>query len=188
MTATACLPSLGHLDTVAESRWRIDPATARVTFSGRARLGPPVRAWFTGVEGSVAVTDDISRAAVHVSVDVRTVGTGNAAYDELLRLADPFDADTHPFAVYRSHRVEWDGDRAQVSGELTIRGITRPLALDAVCHPVRGPGLTDRAAFTARTTIERAAFGLDLRVPGGKLFTPRELSLEIDVAAVRVDA
>ena len=172
-----------HDDDVLE-QWVVDPATARVGFAGRTRFGPQVNAWFTGVHGRVTVLAD-GRARVAVTVDVSTVTTGNAAWDELLRVADPFDVRRHPIAAYDGEAAAWHAHEGDVAGALTIRGRTADVPLRVSRAWASAPGMTDRARLNARATIDRTEFGIDLGLPGGSLLAPRRLSLDIDVALAR---
>ena len=160
-------------------RWTVRPDSASVMFRGKAsRFMPTVSACFTTVTGTV------SEQAVDVDVDVRSMTTGNRAYDDLLAVADPFDAARHPLATYRSDSVLWVGDRAVVTGGLCLRGRTAPVQLQASCAVVED-GV---ARLTATGRVDRRAFGLRLEVPGCGALVPAHLDLVIDVVAVRAVA
>lgn len=155
--------------------WRVRTEDACVLFSGRAsRFLPAVQARFTQVTGTVSGT------AVHVDVDVRSLTTGNRAYDDLLAAADPFDAARHPFATFRSDAVHWTQDAAVVTGALSLRGRTAPVQLRA-SYVVVQDGL---ARLSATGRVDRRAFGLRLDVPGCGALVPSHLDLRIDVSAV----
>ncbi len=167
-------------------RWLIDPTTATVAFTGRAsRFSPTVSARFLGVEGVVAAGEDPQDAQVDVAVDVRTMTTGNRAWDDLVTAVDPFAAARFPTARYRSTAVRWRGDLAFIEGELELRGVRRRLVLDAE-HQVLPGG--DRLVVRAGGELDREAFGVRCDVPGSALFLPRRMRLSIDVVAVHEDA
>ena len=155
--------------------WRVRTEDASVLFSGRAsRFLPAVQARFTHVTGTVSET------AVDVDVDVRSLTTGNRAYDDLLAVADPFDAARHPVATFRSDDVLWVDDAAVVTGALSLRGRTAPVRLRA-SYVVVDDGL---ARLSATGRVDRRAFGLRLDVPGCGALLPSHLDLRIDVTAV----
>ena len=155
-------------------QWRVRTDDACVLFRGRAsRFLPTVQARFTHVSGT------LSESSVDVDVDVRSLTTGNRAYDDLLAAADPFDASRHPVATYRSEGVLWVGDRAVVSGALSLRGRTASVQLQASYVVVQDG--TARLSATGR--VDRRAFGLRLEVPGCGALVPSHLDLMIDVTA-----
>ena len=161
--------------------WLIDPDTASVAFSGRAsRLTPMVRASFSGVTGSVVAAGDPDRTTVDVAVDVTTMASGNRAWDDLLAVADPFQADTWPRATFRSSAVRWRGARVLIDGVLTLRGIGQALTLAAE-HALDASA--ERLTIRASGAVDREGFGIRCDVPGARLFMPRTLQLEIDVQA-----
>lgn len=156
--------------------WRVRTEDASVLFRGKAsRFLPAVSARFTSVSGTVGPS------AVDVDVDVRSLTTGNRAWDDLLVAADPFDASRHPVATYRSEGMLWVGDSAVVSGRLSLRGRTAEVQLRA-SYVVVEDGL---ARLSATGRVDRRAFGLRLDVPGCAALVPSHLDLEIEVLAER---
>ena len=156
--------------------WRVRTEDACVLFSGRAsRFLPVVPARYPQVRGTVSAT------AVDVAVDVRSLTTGNRAYDDLLAVADPFDATHHPVATYRSAEVLWVDDAAVVTGALSLRGRTAAVRLRA-SYVVGDDGL---ARLSATGRVDRRDFGLRLEVPGCGALVPSHLDLRIDVLAER---
>ena len=163
-------------------RWLLDPATAAVAFSGRAtRFSPTVAAQFRRVQGCVVAGDGGGRTTVEVEVDVRSMTSGNRAWDDVVAAVDPFGAREHPVAVYRSTAVAWRGARADVDGVLELRGVRRPvrLAVETVLAPSGS-----RMALRASGEVDREAFGLRFDVPGAALLVPRRLALRIEVEVV----
>jgi polyisoprenoid-binding protein YceI len=166
--------------------WAIDPERAVVAFTGRASfLAPAISARFGEIAGSIAVAEPGSGDAhgVRVEVDVTSLTTGNRAYDEVIGAVDPFDTARFPIAVYESSRVLWTESGADIEGRLTLRGVTRPVALSA-SYAVGRRG--DRMVVRAGGTVDRQAFGLSFDVPGVMRLIPRQLRLEIDVDVVRI--
>lgn len=171
-------------------RWHIDPRSAQVAFAGRAtRFSPVVQARFLSVEGTVdagadahGVTADVT---VDVTVDVRSMTSGNRAWDDLVAAVDPFAAGRFPTARYRSTAVRWHGGTATVDGLLTLRGVERPVRLDAE-HALSACG--ERLVLRGTGELDREEFGVRLEVPGAALVIPRRLRLSLDVVAVHDDA
>lgn len=181
-TATATRPATtGWRVAPPEGTWAIDPTRALVAFSGRTSfVSPTIRARFADVSGSVHVG---AEHGVQVDVDVTSMTTGNRAYDEIISAFDPFDADRHPMAVYRSSAVAWTPDGAVIDGSLTLRGVTRTVSLTATYDVGRGG---DRMLVRAAGSIDRSAFGVTFDVPGVGKLVPRVMRLEIDVDVVRL--
>lgn len=158
--------------------WVLDPARAVVEFSGRvSRLAPTFRAGFASVSGVVNLAGS---AELVVQVDVTSVTTGNAAWDELLRTVDPFDARRCPVATYRGRAELAVGARAHVVGDLELKGVRRPLALAAELAPA-----AEEVVVRASGVVDRRAFGVRLDLPGIGRFVPSQLRLDIEVTAVR---
>jgi polyisoprenoid-binding protein YceI len=164
--------------------WVIDSTRAVAAFTGKASfLAPTISARFLGVDGSVEVAETARglSGALDVAVDVTSMTTGNAAWDDLISSFDPFDSDHFPIAVYRSTRVEWTDGQARIDGTLTLRGVTRAVPLTA-SYTVARDG--ERMLVRAAGTVDRAAFGVPFDVPGCGKLLPRLLRLAIDVDVV----
>ena len=160
--------------------WTLDPETAVVGFRGRAhRFAPVVSAVFEGARGTLVLLDG-GEGSVDVDVDVASLSTGCAAYDEVLARVDPFDADRHPVACFRSTRVAWRAGAAIVDGTLSAGGGSAPLTLSGT---YRTTG--ERTVLQATGTVDRRALGLTVDVPGLGLLLPARLDLHVDVHAVR---
>jgi polyisoprenoid-binding protein YceI len=145
----------GGVELPAPGAWSIDPGHAEVGFVGRHFGLARTRGRFTGVEGTVHVAADPTASTVEVTIDMASVDSGFAPRDASLR-ANWFDVDDHPTARFRSTAVTLDGAGGTVIGDLTIRGVTRPLVLDVeYLGFARDPWGNDRAAFSATATINR---------------------------------
>ena len=164
---------------LASGTWLLDPARTSVAFSGRAsRLAPTFRASFTSVSGWVEFGTTTQLA---VDIDVRSISTGNRAWDELLHGLDPFDATRCPKAIYRGSADLEVGSRVAVGGALELRGVLQPVRLTA---QVRARA-TDEAVVTATGEIDRRLFGVRCDLPGLGRFVPSVMRLEISATAVR---
>ena len=160
--------------------WVLDPGTAVVGFRGRAhRFAPVVSAVFEGARGTLSLLDG-GQGSVDVEVDVASLTTGCAAYDEVLARLDPFDAVRHPVARFHSSGVTWSGGAAVVDGMLSAGGGSTPVTLSGSYRTVG-----ERTVLQARGTVDRRALGLSVDVPGLALLLPARLDLHVDVHAVR---
>lgn len=170
--------------------WQIDPGHAEVGFIGRHFGLTKVRGRFTGVDGAVVVADDPAASSVEVTIDMRTVSSGDQSRDDHLRSADFFDVEHHPTATYRSTSVQIDstsGTSGTIDGELT-KGITCPvrLTMDYLGHAT-DPWGNDRAMFSACSKINREDWGLtwNMLLDAGGLLVSKEIALEIEIELIR---
>lgn len=174
----------------AAGTWQIDPGHAEVAFVGRHFGLTKVRGRFTGVTGTVLIAADPAASSVDVTIDMASVSSGDASRDDHLRSPDFFAVEQYPRATFRSQRVELgaDGGSAAVVGDLTIKGISRPVTL-AVDYlgSVADPWGNERAIFSARTRIDREDWGLtwNMLLEAGGLLVSKEIAIELELELVR---
>jgi polyisoprenoid-binding protein YceI len=173
--------------------WSLDPAHTQVELSVRHMMITRVKGRFPGVQATIRVDEeDPDRSSVEVEIDAASIDTRNEERDQHLRSSDFLDVENHPQITFRCRRAEGasfePGDRFQVHGDLTIRGVTRPVTLE-VEYGGRGtdPWGGTRAGFSARTEIDRMEFGVDWNQPldKGGILVGHELRIEIEAEAVR---
>ena len=191
MTQTNPAPTVTRLACGAElpipDRWELDPGHTEVAFIGRHFMLTKVRGRFTGVSGVIEVAEQPGESTVEVTIDMASVESGNQARDDHLRSPDFFDAADHPTATFTGRAAGWQGTHGTLAGELTIRGITRPVTLAAeYLGHAADPWGGQRAIFTADTTINREDWGLTWNMPldGGGLLVSKEIRIEINAEAV----
>lgn len=143
--------------------YEVDPAASEVQFRVRHMGVSTVTGRFHRFAATIAFDPADPRASwVTATIDAASVDTGNRRRDEHLRAADFFDVASHPTLTFRSTRVEAvEEGRLRVSGDLSIRGVTRPVVLDVVLAGT-GTGEAGRAGtrWTAETTVDRKEYGL----------------------------
>jgi polyisoprenoid-binding protein YceI len=178
---------VGGTELPAPGRWQIDPGHTELSFIGRHFLLTKVRGRFTGVSGAIQVTEVPDDSTAEVTIDMASVDSGSEARDEHLRSADFFDAGRHPTATFSGRAAGWQGARGLLAGELTIRGVTRPVTLEAeYLGHVADPWGGQRAIFTAAGSVNREDWGLTWNLPldGGGLLVSREIRIEIEIEAI----
>jgi len=175
------------------SNWNLDTVHSGINFTVRHMVVSKVRGRFAKFSGSVALDEnDLTRSVVEATIDASSIDTGTAQRDDHLRSADFFDAERFPEIRFRSTRIEQlDGDRYRLTGELTIRDVTRSIALEAE-YGGRGkdPWGNERVGFTAKGALDRKDFGLKWNQAletGGVLVSDR-VEIELEVQAVRAAA
>ena len=148
--------------------WTLDPATS-VTAS-IAWQGRPIPVRFPGLSGLVAFDPrDLSGAKATLSAPAGAATTGNPIVDAMVRSADYLDAAAHPTITFELERLtKTSKDTADVAGRMTLRGVTRPVALQArvlAFGPEKGDPAVMKADFDIEGTIDRRAFGSTAGTP-----------------------
>jgi polyisoprenoid-binding protein YceI len=182
---------------ITAGTWRIDPGHSEITFSVRHMM-TTVRGVFTEFGGRIDIAEDAFASAAHGEVMIDSIDTRNAERDDLIRSARILDAENHPRMTFATSSVApaRTGRRARhprytVEGELTIRGVTRPVSLLTEFH---GAGVDQwggvRAGFTASTQILRSEYGIEFNIPlqGDRLVLGDEIEVGLQIQAVLVDA
>lgn len=189
MAVSIAKRKLDGLDVPAPGTWRIDPAHSSVEFVARHLMVSKVRGRFGSLEGTIHVDEEPERSTVEVQIDAASIDTGEPKRDEHLRSPDFLDVERYPSLTFRSTSAERTGQRTlRVKGELTIRDVTRPVALDVEYQGiVLDPWGNSRAGFTASAEIDREEFGVtwNQALETGGVLVGRKLSIEIEIAAVR---
>jgi polyisoprenoid-binding protein YceI len=167
--------------------WDIDASHSTVGFSVRHMMVSKVRGYFTKFSGEIVTAEDPARSSVTATIDMDSIDTRQEQRDAHIRSADFFDVGNHTVMTFRSTEVRTDGADWTVVGDLTIKGITRPveLALEVNGFGPDAYGGT-RAGFSARTEISRKQFGVDIDMPmdGGGVVVGDKISIELEIEAV----
>ena len=169
--------------------WKIDAAHSTIHFVVRHMLVSKVRGRFNRWRGELQFDEAIpASATVTAHIEADSVDTNERQRDAHIRSADFLDAARFPALSFRSTRIDASGDkRFLLVGELTIRGITREVALDVEYGGrMRDPEGHERIGFTAHTTINRRAFGVTFNqvLDSGGLALGDKLEIEVDVEAI----
>lgn len=169
--------------------WTVDPSHSNVEFAVRHLMISTVKGRFGEVSGTVHA-DPASPATgkVDITIGVGSVDTREPQRDAHLRSADFFDAEQFPSMTFRSTRIEGQGDRFTVAGDLTIRGVSRPVVLDVTSEGLgKDPWGGERAGFSAVTKIKRSDFGLTWNqvLEAGGVAVSDEVRIALDVELVK---
>jgi polyisoprenoid-binding protein YceI len=175
------------------STWNIDAAHSAISFSVRHMVVAKVRGRFIKFSGTLALdAAALESSTAEVTIDASSIDTGTAQRDAHLRSGDFFDVERFAEIRFRSTRIERvSGDRYRVAGDLTIRDVTREVALD-VEYAGRGtdPWGNERIAFAAKTTIDRKDFGLtwNQALEAGGVLVGDSVEVDLDVQGVKAAA
>lgn len=169
------------------STWKADAAHTAAQFEVKHMMISTVRGAFSGVEATLDLNDsDLAHSKVTAKIPVATVDTREPKRDGHLKSPDFFDAANHPYITFVSTKIEKKGEnRYAVAGDLTIRGVTRPVVLDVEASPeVKNPftGIPARG-FHATTTVNRKDFGLtwNKALETGGVLVGDEVKILLDV-------
>jgi polyisoprenoid-binding protein YceI len=172
--------------------WTIDTAHSAVGAVARHLMVTKVRGRFTSFSGTVHVADPFEGSRVEVSIDASTIHTGQPQRDEHMRSADFLDVENHPTIEFRSTKLEPTGDSTfRLDGDLTIRGITKPVQLEAeYLGLATDPYGNSRIAFSATGEIDREDFGItwNQALEAGGVLVSKRLQIELDVQAIAAKA
>lgn len=167
--------------------WTIDATHSEVSFTVRHMAVSKVRGRFGAVSGTIVTTEDLTTSTVTADIDVTTVTTFNEQRDGHIKSSDFFETENHPSATFVSKALTFDGEDFVLDGELTLKGVTKAVALTVEVSGF-GPDAYGgtRAGFSATGRINRRDFGLefDARIDNGGLVVANDVDLQLDVEAV----
>ncbi len=170
--------------------WQIDPDHTSVQFAVSHMRTSTVRGRFNKTTGTVKWDGrDFASASVEIVTDVDSIDTGVPKRDAHLRTADFLMIEKHPTIIFRSVKIEPAGSgKLRMTGNLTIRGVTKPVVLDVAgpSEPVKGPDGAIRVGASATTTIDRRDFGLRWNrvLEAGGLLVGFQVAITIDIEIV----
>jgi len=180
-------PTSTQLPGYVVGTWDIDPVHSDVSFTVRHMMVSKVRGRLGAFSGEIVTAPEFTGSSVSATVDATSVDTGNTQRDGHIRTADFFEVENHPTWSFRSAAIRPDGDDYALDGELTIKGVTRPVsfALEVNGFGPDAYGGT-RAGFSATTTINRSDFGVDIAMPldGGGVVVSDKVQIALEIEAV----
>ena len=175
---------------MADQIFSIDRSHSRLGFAGKHLMVSTVRGSFAEYEATVTAPEgDTGQAVVNATVKTASLTTGSEDRDNHLRSADFFDAEKYPEMTFVSTSVVKKGDdRYTVTGDLTIKDITKPVTLDvSVDGKVNDPWGNERVGLTVKGRINRKDWGLNwnMAIEAGGVMVSENIDLDIEAAAVR---
>ncbi|MGW7367695.1 YceI family protein [Streptomyces sp. NPDC054841] len=195
-TATAVAPAVPAVDPALAAltgEYTIDPAHSSIGFTVRHAMVTNVRGTFGEHEGTLSLDgSDPSSSAAVIDIKIASVDTGIADRDGHLRSGDFFDAETYPLMSFRSTKAEQlGGDKYRITGDLTIKDVTRPLSIDlefnGTATDVYG---NERVGFEGSAQILRSDWGLtwNAALETGGVMVSDKVKLNFDISAIKAAA
>ncbi len=172
-----------------QGTWTIDPSHSRLGFVARHAMVTKVRGQFDEFTGTLAIdAANPSASTAAVTVQLASVNTASPDRDAHLRSADFFDVENNAQMTFASTGVKQDGDEFTMLGDLTIKGVTRPVELELEPTGVAtDPFGNVRAGFEGGTEISRKDFGLtwNVALEAGGVLVSDKIKIQLDVSAIK---
>jgi polyisoprenoid-binding protein YceI len=175
----------------ATTTWNIDPVHSVAEFKVKHMMISNVKGQFTNLKGAVSLNDaDITDSKVEATIDAASLTTREPQRDAHLRSADFFDVEKFPTLSFKSTRIRRAGDdELNVTGELTIHGVTREVTFDVEgpTAAAKDPWGNTRIGLSATTKINRKDFGLtwNAALETGGILVGDEVTITLDVQFVK---
>jgi polyisoprenoid-binding protein YceI len=165
--------------------WTIDPMHSSIGFSVRHLMGK-VRGTFEEFTGHMTTAEEPTDCSATATISMNSVNTANRMRDDDLRSVNFFDVDQHPEMTFESTGLTLNEGLLELPGKLTIRGITRDVALDVEFLGLDETGLQgeQRIGFSATTTIRRSDYGVGAAAgEGQKIVVGDKVTIQLDLQA-----
>jgi polyisoprenoid-binding protein YceI len=171
------------------STWDFDLSHSSVNFHVRHLMVSKVHGRFTAWSGTLELDDaDLAKSRLDVTIDAASVDTKEPKRDDHLRSADFFEVEKFPHLTFKSTKIEKTEDGYRMSGDLTIRGITKSVTLDVEGgEVVKDPWGGTRTGFSAKTTLSRKDFGLtwNVALEAGGFVVGDKIEITLEIEAVK---
>ena len=192
LMAVAVILFLTVRPALTQSTWNIDPAHSAAQFRVKHLMISNVRGEFGKMSGKVTF-DGKNYATIKAEavIDVASINTREKKRDDHLRSPDFFDAEAFPNITFKSKRVEKiNGNKFNLVGDLTMRGVTREITLDVEATPVvKGMGGESRIGAQATTTLNRQDYGIkwNRALDTGGVVVGDEVQITLDLELTQAD-
>jgi polyisoprenoid-binding protein YceI len=173
---------------VTEGVWNLDMAHSEIGFTVRHAGISKVRGRFNDATAEVRVGDSLANSSLRAVVQTASFDSGDANRDAHVRGEDFFDVEKYPEMTFKATHVEGDGDDYTLTGDLTIRGVSKPVELEVeFSGVVVDPFGATRAGFTAETEISRKEFGLtwNAALEAGGVLVSDKVKISLDAALIK---
>lgn len=166
--------------------WVIDPAHSEVGFSVRHLAISKVKGKFEKFSAVMTTAENPLDSTVEATVEVASINTNQPDRDAHLRTNDFFAAEQYPQFTFKSTGIREEGGEFKVDGELTLRGVTKPVTFDFEFGGFGADAYGNyKAGFTAKTVVKREDFGIQWNAPleTGGLLLGSDVTITLDVQA-----
>ena len=169
--------------------WKIDPSHSHVEFAVKHLMISSVKGLFSDVEGEIVIVDgNPAASSVNAVIKTASIDTRTGQRDDHLRSPDFLDAAKYPEITFKSTTISGGNSEFKLTGNLTISGVTKEIALDATNEGSgKDPWGGERIGFSAKTKIDRRDFGLTYNqaIEAGGVVIGHEVKISIEVEAIK---
>lgn len=168
--------------------WNLDPSHSEVGFSVRHAGISKVRGVFTDVEATVHVGDSLETSSLRAVVQTASFNSKDANRDAHVKGPDFFDVEKYPTMTFKATGVEGNGEDFTVTGDLTIRDVTKQVSIEVEFNGVAvDPFGATRAGFSGETVISRKEFGLtwNAALEAGGVLVGDKVTISLEAAFVK---
>ena len=170
--------------------WKVDPAHSEVQFKVKHLMITTVTGYFKKFDLTVETeSEDFNTSKkIEFTADIDSIDTNNAQRDQHLKSADFFDVSAHSQIKFNGKKYEGNGDEAKLHGDLTIKGITKPITVNVEFGGiVTDPYGQKKAGFTVTGKISRKEFGLTWSAvtEAGQVVVSDEIRLHSEIQLIK---
>ena len=175
--------------TTARTTWKLDPSHTTIEFSAKHMMITTVKGRFAEFEGTILADDQsFANSEVHATLKAASIDTRSDQRDTHLRSADFLDVENFPDVTFKSTKLAGTKEKFTMTGDLTIRGTTRPVTLDVTYEGTgTDPWGNERMGFSASGKIDRRDFGLvwNQALEAGGVLVGNDVKIQIDAQVIR---
>ena len=182
---------MSSINDLTPGTWNIDASHSTVGFTARHLMISKVHGTFGAFSGVLTIAEDRLGSSVSASVDTTSVTTGDSARDAHIKNEDFLNVEQFPTFNFASKSIATKGSNYELSGDLTIKGVTKPVTMQLEFDGVAtDPWGNKKSAFTAETEINRKEFGLEWNVAleAGGVLVGDKIKIVLDIQAVQAAA
>jgi len=184
MTAVETAPEIG-----SKTVWKLDPTHTIVEFSAKHLMITTVKGRISDIQGTIYADElDPEQSSVNVTLNAASIDTRTEQRDNHLRSADFLHVEQFPAIEFRSTKIEGNKEEFRLTGDLTIRGVAKPITLDVTFEgQTKDPWGGERIGFSAKGKIDRRDFGLTWNqlLEAGGVAVGNEIKINVEVEAVK---
>ena len=192
MTIAIASRTVDGIEIPQPGTWVVDPSHSSIEVVARHMVISKVRGRFAAFSGRIVVSERPEDSSVEFVIDAASIHTADEKRDGHLRSGDFLETDRYPEITFRSTTVEPAGKKGHwtVTGDLTVRDVTRPVTLDVELEGVGSAYGGPRAVFSAEVEVDREEFGLtwNMALEAGGVLVGRQLKIELNIQAVPEEA
>ncbi|WP_241698349.1 YceI family protein [Flaviflexus huanghaiensis] len=178
---------MANLNTLSGT-YTLDPSHTQIGFIARHAMVTKVRGGFTEFEGTASTGENLKDAKISITIKADSVDTRSEDRDNHIRGGDFFDVENYPEITFESTDVTASGETLSVTGDLTIKGTSKPVTIDFDLVGVAvDPYNNERVGLEGSVVVNRKDWNIDFDVPlkTGGLLVSEKITLEFEISAIK---